>query len=179
MNEKSLIQVAKLGKTIGLKGYVKLHNLSDFPEQFKKNANFFCKDAKSVLKIKDYNLSNNTALFEGFESIKEAKKLTNLILYQSIEQSRKTCKLKKDEFFYFDILECEIIDSKQKLGKVIDILEVSNSYLFEISTDEKLVKQGLAKNFFVPYNDKFIKKIDTEKKLIECEDEAFLILENS
>lgn len=179
MNEKKLVQVAKLGKTIGLKGYIKLHNLSDFPDQFKKNASFFCKDMRNILKIKDYNPSNNTALFEGFENIEEAKKLTHSILYQSIEESRKTCKLKKDEFFYFDILECQVRDSKQKLGKVVDILEISHSYLFEVSTDEELIKQGLAKSFFIPYLDKFIKKIDTEKRLIECKDEAFLILENS
>lgn len=178
MSEKDLVQVAKLGKAVGLKGYMKLHNLSDFPKQFKKGTSFFCSKDKNLI-IKHYNLNNSTILFENYENLDKAKELTNLILYQSIEKSRKTCKLKKDEFFYFDILECQIIDSKQRLGKVVDILEVSTSYLFEISTDEKLIKQGLAKSFFVPYNDKFIKKIDTEKKLIECKDEAFLILENS
>lgn len=164
---------------MGLRGYIRLHNLSDFPGQFRRGASFFCEGAGGVLKIKDYNSSNNTVLFENFESIEETKRLTNLILYQSIEQSRKTCKLKKNEFFYFDVLECEAVDSKRKLGRVVDILELSSSYLFEISTDEKLVEQGLAKIFFIPYIDKFIKSIDTEKKLIECQDEAFLILENS
>ncbi len=171
--------VAKLGKTIGLKGFVRLHNLSDFPEQFKKGASFFCKELQGNLRIKAYNFSNNTALFEGFECIEEAKKLVNLSLYQSIEESRKTCKLKKDEFFYFDILECKVRDFKRNLGKVVDILEVSNSHLLEISTDEELVKKGFAKNFYIPYLDKFVKKIDTNKKLIECKDEAFFILENS
>ncbi|HEB7631202.1 TPA: 16S rRNA processing protein RimM, partial [Campylobacter coli] len=30
MSERNFIQVAKLGKTVGLKGYLKLYNLSDF-----------------------------------------------------------------------------------------------------------------------------------------------------
>ncbi|EEP3626604.1 16S rRNA processing protein RimM, partial [Campylobacter jejuni] len=110
MSEKDFVQVAKLGKTVGLKGYVKLHNLSDFSSQFKKDATFFIKNTKEMLKIKHYNTSNSTVLFENYEDIEKAKKLTNLILFQSIEKSRQTCKLKKDEFFYFDILECEVFE---------------------------------------------------------------------
>ncbi|EAI3302901.1 16S rRNA processing protein RimM, partial [Campylobacter jejuni] len=106
MSEKDFVQVAKLGKTVGLKGYVKLHNLSDFSSQFKKDATFFIKNTKEMLKIKHYNANNSTVLFENYEDIEKAKELTNLILFQSIEKSRQTCKLKKDEFFYFDILEC-------------------------------------------------------------------------
>ncbi|EKY3401862.1 16S rRNA processing protein RimM, partial [Campylobacter jejuni] len=110
MSEKDFVQVAKLGKTVGLKGYVKLHNLSDFSSQFKKDATFFIKNIKEMLKIKHYNASNSTVLFENYEDIEKAKELINLILFQSIEKSRQTCKLKKDEFFYFDILECEVFE---------------------------------------------------------------------
>mgnify|MGYP003325207756 CR=1 FL=1 len=39
-----LLEVAKLGRTVGLKGALKLHNLSDFESQFKKGAKFFTKD---------------------------------------------------------------------------------------------------------------------------------------
>ncbi len=51
MSEKDFVQVAKLGKTVGLKGYVKLHNLSDFSSQFKKDATFFIKNTKEMLKM--------------------------------------------------------------------------------------------------------------------------------
>lgn len=98
MSEKDFVQVAKLGKTVGLKGYVKLHNLSDFSSQFKKMLLFY-KNTKEMLKIKHYNASNSTVLFENYEDIEKAKELINLILFQSIEKSRQTCKLKKDEFF--------------------------------------------------------------------------------
>ncbi|MLY94109.1 16S rRNA processing protein RimM, partial [Campylobacter jejuni] len=135
MSEKDFVQVAKLGKTVGLKGYVKLHNLSDFSSQFKKDATFFIKNIKEMLKIKHYNASNSTVLFENYEDIEKAKELINLILFQSIEKSRQTCKLKKDEFFYFDILECEVFEEDKRLGKVIDILETGASYLFEIQSD--------------------------------------------
>ncbi|MFQ6341656.1 ribosome maturation factor RimM [Campylobacter sp. VTCC 70190] len=179
MSEKDFVWVAKLGKTIGLKGYVKLHNLSDFSSQFKKDACFFIKNGKESLKIKHYNPSNSTILFENYESVEKAKSLTHLILLQSIEESRKTCKLKKDEFFYFDILECEVFDEELRLGKVIDILETGASYLLEIQSDEVLVEKKYPKTFFIPYLDKFVKNIDIKKRQIFCTKDAFLILENS
>lgn len=179
MSEKDFVQVAKLGKTVGLKGYVKLHNLSDFSSQFKKGAAFFIKNTKEILKIKDYNISNSAVLFENYEDVEKAKELINLTLFQSIEKSRQTCKLKKDEFFYFDILECEIFEGVRRLGKVIDILETGASYLFEIQSDEKLVEKKYPKTFFIPYLDKFVKNIDIEKRQIFCTQDAFLILENS
>ena len=40
MLKDDMLEVALLGKTIGLKGAIKLHNRSDFPSQFKKVQNF-------------------------------------------------------------------------------------------------------------------------------------------
>ncbi len=179
MNNNNFVQVAKLGKTIGLKGYVKLHNLSDFPKQFKKGMSYFCLELKKELIIKHYNSSNSTILFENHENLNDAKQLTNCSLYQSIEKSREICKLKKDEFFYFDILKCEVFDPFQKLGKVINIVETGTSYLLEIQTDEILTSKNYTKTFFIPYLDKFVSKIDIEKYHIFCTEDAFLILENS
>lgn len=169
--------VAKLGKTVGLKGYLKLHNLSDFPSQFKKGMSFFCANEK--LTIKSYNPSNHSVLFEGYESIDKAQNLINLELRQSIENTRKFCKLKKDEFFYFDILGCELKTYERTLGIVQNIIEAGATYLFEVETDEILKNQGFSKTFFVPYLDQFVISIDTEKREILCKNEAYLILENS
>ncbi|TKX29977.1 ribosome maturation factor RimM [Campylobacter estrildidarum] len=178
MSENDFVQVAKLGKTIGLKGYIKLHNLSDFASQFKKGSSFFIKKGQKKITIKFYNPSNSSVLFENYEDIEKAKDLVNTILYQSIETTRKTCKLKKDEFFYFDILKCQVFYKEQNLGRVIDILEVGSSFLFEIQTSEIFVDL-YAKTFFIPYMDKFITDIDIGKKSIFCTQDAFSILENS
>jgi len=178
LSKQQLVQIAKLGKVVGLKGYIRLHNLSDFPSQFKKGASFFS-DKKNKLTIKTFNKARSIVLFEGFESVELAKELVNLNLYQTIEASRKTCALAKDEFFYFDILKCTARDQQQVLGKVCDILELPNVHLLKIQTDQKLVEKGLSSSFFIPYIDKFVFKIDLEKFEIHCSDEAFFILENS
>lgn len=96
------VEVAIIGRCVGLKGCVKLHNRGDFPEQFKKNAVFFDKDGNEFI-IKSYDGSKETALFEGYEDIDSAKSLVNKILYTTKELTRKNCKLKEGEFF---ILTC-------------------------------------------------------------------------
>ncbi|AJC86443.1 ribosome maturation factor RimM [Campylobacter sp. RM16704] len=173
--KNNLVQVARLGKSVGLKGYVKLHNLSDFYEQFKVGAKFFDINQK-IYTIKAFDKTRFLVLFEGFESVETAKTLTNIILFQTIEATKETCKLKKDEYFYFDIIGCEIFENEQKLGVVEDILENGVGFLFCIKCDDRL--QTKVKNFYIPYVDKYIQKIDIENKKIFTQS-ALDILENS
>ena len=175
--KSDLIEVAILGKSVGLKGGLRLHNRSDFPEQFKKGAKFYDKNG-SELVVKCFDGSNNTILFVGFESIESAKTLTNKILYSTKELTRKNCKLKKEEYFYFDILGLKIIEDGEILGEVIDIEEGANNHLLYITTDEKLIKQGFVKNFYVPYVNRFVIKVDLDAGAILTKD-AKSILENS
>lgn len=114
------VEVALLGKTVGLKGFVRLHNRGDFPDQFKKNTVFYGMDGSKLI-VKNYNCANDTIVFYGFEDVDSAKTLTNKTIYATKEETRKNCKLKKGEFFYFDIIGCEIYENNQRLGEVEDI----------------------------------------------------------
>lgn len=159
MNE-ALVLVAKLGRTVGVQGFVRLHNLSDFPEQFECGASFFDKNSR-VLKIKARNAQS--VLFEGFESLESAKTLVNLELFQSVEKSRASCKLGDDEFFYFDIIGLEVFENGLLLGVVKDILPAGNDLLL-IKSDESLVKKGFASEFYLPYVDFYVKSVDLGAK---------------
>ena len=159
MNE-ALVLVAKLGRTVGVQGFVRLHNLSDFPEQFECGASFFDKNSR-VLKIKARNAQS--VLFEGFESLESAKTLVNLELFQSVEKSRASCKLGKDEFFYFDIIGLEVFENGLLLGVVKDILPAGNDLLL-IKSDESLVKKGFASEFYLPYVDFYVKSVELGAK---------------
>lgn len=159
MNE-ALVLVAKLGRTVGVQGFVKLHNLSDFPEQFECGASFFDKNSR-VLKIKARNAQS--VLFEGFESLESAKTLVNLELFQSVEKSRASCKLNEGEFFYFDIIGLEVFENGLLLGVVKDILPAGNDLLL-IKSDESLVKKGFASEFYLPYVDFYIKSVELGAK---------------
>ena len=175
--KSDLVEVAILGKSVGLKGFLRLHNRSDFPEQFKKGAKFYDKNGFELV-VKHFDRLNNTILFAGFESIESAKTLTNKILYSTKELTRKNCKLKKEEYFYFDILGLKIIEDGEILGEVVDIEEGANNHLLHITTDEKLVEQGFVKNFYVPYINRFVIKVDLDARAILTK-YAKSILENS
>lgn len=166
------ILVAKIGRTVGLKGFLKLHIISDFLEQFKDNAKFLGDEQDFI--IKSFDSEKNLVLFKGYESLELAKTLVNKLLYKSEEESRKTCELKEGEFFYFDIISCELFEDGLKLGKVVDILETSANYLFLVRVDEAL-RPEFASEFYLPYADFYIDKVDIAAKKIHTKNALELL----
>lgn len=169
-----MLLVATLGKSVGLKGYIRLHNKSDFISQFKKGASFIC-DSGLNLVIKHFDLSRSCVLFEGFEDIELAKNLTNKNLYTTKELTRKNCKLKKDEYFYFDVIGLKVIENEELLGIVSDIIDMSTNYLLLIKVDETLVKSGAANEFYLPYVDRYVLDIDLKNGQINTKDAKELL----
>ena len=177
MNSNDIF-VAKLGKAVGLQGHLRLFIDSDFPEQFKKGA-VFKTNKKLELKVAEYNSSRELIKFENFDDVETAKKLTNQELFSSIEQTKENCKLKKNEFFWFDLISCNVYENDLLLGKVKDIQRYPLNDYLEIITNEELVKKGLPKVFLIPHIfDKYVLNVNINDKKIEVKD-SLVILENS
>ncbi|UTJ05995.1 ribosome maturation factor RimM [Arcobacter roscoffensis] len=176
MNDK--IYVAKLGKAVGLKGHLRLFIDSDFPEQFKKGSEFIT-NKKTSLVIKEYNSNRELVQFENYEDVELAKKLTNQELYSTFEQTRQNCKLEENEHFWFDLMDCKIVENGLELGVVVEVHRYPSSDYLEIKTSDELVKKELPKTFLLPHLfDKYILNVDIKNKIINVQ-EAFVILENS
>ncbi len=176
-SKDELLQVAKIGRPVGLKGELKLHISSDFPEQFKRGE-LFQTDKGFELEITSYNKSKNLVSFKGFSDRESAKKLINLNLFTTIEKTNENCTLKEGEFFWFDMIDSIVLDDKLILGRVKDIQRFSNSDYLVVETDKKLIEKELPKEFFLPYIDRYIISFDNEKKIVYSKD-AYSILENS
>ena len=177
MNSNDIF-VAKLGKAVGLQGHLRLFIDSDFPEQFKKGA-VFKTNKKLELKVAEYNSSRELIKFENFDDVETAKKLTNQELYSTFEQTKENCKLKKNEFFWFDLISCNVYENDLLLGKVKEIQRYPLNDYLEIITDEELVKKGLPKVFLIPHIfNKYVLSININDKKIEVKD-SLIILENS
>ncbi len=170
------IQVATIGKTVGLKGELKLHLQTDFPEQFKTGKTF--KTKTSQLTIDSFNKKRLLVKFKGYDTPEIAKKLTNQKLYTTVEQTKKDCTLKEGEFFWFDIQGCEIIEDGIKLGKVVDIDRILDTDYLKIQTDVNLTEKKLPKSFLLPYNDRYIVEVDINNKTIKTK-QAYNILQAS
>ncbi len=177
MNSNDIF-VAKLGKAVGLQGHLRLFIDSDFPEQFKKGA-MFKTNKKLELKVAEYNSSRELIKFENFDDVETAKKLTNQELFSSIEQTKENCKLNKNEFFWFDLISCNVYENDLLLGKVKEIQRYPLNDYLEVITDEELVKKGLPKIFLIPHIfDKYVLNVNINDKKIEVKD-SLVILENS
>ena len=178
MNTSNNIYVAKLGKAVGLQGHLRLFIDSDFPEQFKKGTTFTT-NRNLQLKVLEYIPTRDLIIFENYTDVEIAKKLTNQELYSTFEQTKEFCELKKNEFFWFDLISCNVYENGLKLGIVKDIQRYPLNDYLELITDAELVSKGLPKTFLIPHIfSKYIENIDIEKKIINVSN-SFEILENS
>ena len=159
------IYIAKLGKTVGLKGQQKLIIDTDFPEQFKKNTQITT-DKNQKLVIESYNTVNSVVKFIGIDTIEDAKKLTNRQLFVSDEDTREMCNLSKKQFFWFDMMNCIVKEDDLILGKITDIQRMPLSDYLMIETTKELIDKGYANNFLLPYLDDYILSVDMSNKII-------------
>ena len=85
----------------------------------------------------------------------------------------------KNEFFWFDLISCEVFENNLKLGIVKEIHRYPLNDYLEIITDSELVKKALPKNFLIPHIfDKFFLNIAiVNKKIVVIN--SFDILQNS
>ena len=159
---KNKIPIAKIGKTHGIKGWQKIHLLTDFPEQFKKNATF--ESDKINLTIENIDLKRGLVKFKGINSPEEAKKLTNRMLYTTIEKTKKEIKLKENEYFWFDIIGCDVYEESELLGKVKEIQRMNGYDYLLIKTNQNLNKK-YPKRFLIDFK-RNVKEVDVKNKKI-------------
>ncbi len=172
------IYIAKLGKTVGLKGQLKLHIDSDFPEQFSVNTTF--KTNKNItLTIESFNKISNVVKFIGLDTIEDATKLINQQLFTSIEDTKQNCKLQKDQYFWFDLENSTIEEEGTTIGTLVEIQRYPQCDYFEIQTSKELVEErSLPSTFLLPYTPQYIIEVNTNDKIIKVQG-AFEILEAS
>ena len=177
-NQSNLIEVAQVGRLVGLKGELKLHLQCDFPEQFKKGKTFTTQKG-DTLEVFSYNSARELISFVGYQERELAAKLVNTLLYTSQEVSMKECALKEGEFFWFDMIDARVVDDNELfLGQVEEIERIATTDYLVIKTEEALFKKGLPKQFYIPYIDRYILSFDKTKKEIRTRD-GLGILENS
>ena len=177
-----LIEVAKLGKSIGVHGALKCHLLTDFPEIFQKGVKFFAifsspyEQITHPLTLQTFDPQRHLIAFEEITSMEAAKSLTNFILHSTLEDTRKHCALGKEEFFWFDIIGCKVCEAGILLGEVREIQRIGATDYLLVRTDSTLQKSAsLAKEFLIPYIAPFIKDTDLEAKTIYTQNAKALL----
>ena len=163
--KEQLLHIATIGKTVGIKGEMKFHNKSDFPEQFQVGSTFFT-SLKKEITLDAVDMQKGIIRIKGIFTPEDAKKYTNAKLFTTREETRKNCHLEDGEHFWFDIDDCEVYEDGKLLGVVYEVERITVSNYLSVITDKKLVEAGYSKKFLIPYFKPFVLSTDVEKKVI-------------
>ena len=160
------LKVGKIVNTHSLKGEVKVISSTDFEEQrFEKGTELLITRGNQVVKevtVESYRTHRNNLLvkFVGIDSIEEAEKLKNL---QIKIDSDNIGELEENEFYFHEIIGCEVFDENGKsLGEISEILTPG-------ANDVWVIKSQNGKEILIPYIEDIVKKIDVENKKIDIE----------
>ena len=160
------LKVGKIVNTHSLKGEVKVISSTDFEEQrFEKGTELLITRGNQVVKevtVESYRTHKNNLLvkFVGIDSIEEAEKLKNL---QIKIDSDNIGELEENEFYFHEIIGCEVFDENGKsLGEILEILTPG-------ANDVWVIKSQNGKEILIPYIEDVVKKIDVENKKIDIE----------
>ncbi len=153
--------IGKIVNTKGLKGEVKILSSSDFKDQrFKKDNQLFIKvgDKYDALTISKWYVHKNFDIvkFKEINYVDEAQKIVNKELYG---EELEDIVLDENEFFFEDLIDNEVYNEEEKIGKVVEVFDQTSRTYLKIQKENK-------KKILYPFVDEFIKEVDEENKII-------------
>lgn len=155
--------IGKVINTHGIKGEVKVKQITDFVERFAKGAVVYLVDEKEhavSLEISSVRQQRDVLLirFTGHDSIEQVESFKGLLLKIKAEQLTP---LNEHEFYFHEIIGCTVFDMN---GNEIGIVD---SILTPGANDVWVVKNQQQKEFLIPYIEEVVKEVDvTNKKVI-------------
>ncbi len=135
---KKFLETGKIVGTHGIKGMVRVQPWSDSGEFLANFKRFYLdKDGEQSLAVSKVQPHGNVVLiaFKGVETIEEAEKLRNKIIYID----RADVKLPKGRYFIDDLIDCEVFDADTgiKYGEISDVSETGANDVWHIKSNDK------------------------------------------
>ena len=155
------LEIGKIINTHGLRGEVKILAWTDFPEDFERFSYALIKTSGGERKFNidgvKYQKNNIIVKFREINSIEEAQKYKNAVLYLPKDELGE---LPENVYYVADLLECTVFsENGEKIGILYDIFSTGSNDVYDIKRDN-------AKNLLVPIIEGVVKSVDTEKKEI-------------
>lgn len=176
-SDTPLIEVARLGRVVGLSGELKLHIHCDFPEQFKAGKSFTTQKGLE-LEVASFNPKRELISFVGYQGRDVASALVNSFLLTTQAATEADCELEEGEFYWYDVIGSVIEEDGSILGVVEEIERIGDVDYMVVKTDITLVEKGLSKVFYLPYIERYIIDFDKVSKTVSTK-EAIDLLESS
>ena len=154
-------------KTRGLKGEVKVKSSTDFALlRYKKNNKVYLYNEKTQ-DLKEVHILSYSPIngfdYLIFKELNDINLVTPFIGYQIVVNKEEHPPLKKDSYYYDDLIDCKVIDQDNiEIGIVTKIEEYS-------ANETLRIKLNNGKDLLLPFVKAFIKKVDIDSKTINVE----------
>jgi 16S rRNA processing protein RimM len=157
----SMYQIGKITNTHGIKGEVKIYNLSDF-NRFLVNEDIFVinKGIRKYFTIERVRPQGSLLIvkLKGYDDINLVLPFKGLDVYT---EKSPDDELEEDDYHYQDLLEKEVYTEQgEHIGKVISLIPVPQGHLLEI------LKQDGTKAL-VPFVKAFVLEVKPDKIVIQ------------
>jgi len=147
--------------THGLKGALKVKNLSDF-DRFHKNSRLYILYKDEYLEVNVKSVSNQDdhllVTFKDLEDINLVEKYKNTDIY--VSELDRVNELDDNEYYYSDLIGKKIINqNNEERGIVKEVREYPVCHYLVISYNDKDV--------LIPFLEKFIKDVNNDSIIID------------
>lgn len=155
-----MYHIGKITNTHGIKGEVKIYNLSDFNRFFVGSHVYVVADNQKIeFVIENVRKQKNVLIvkFKDYDNINDVLSYKGLNLY--IDQLEDD-DLEEKEYHYQDLIGKAVYTSQnQYVGLVTDLIEVPQGHLLQIAGEIK-------KNILIPFREEFVGQISEDKIII-------------
>jgi 16S rRNA processing protein RimM len=144
--------IGKITTTHGIRGEVKVMNLSDY-DRFKTNDIVYINNISMVVERSRSHKGHYIVKLKTVDTMNDALLLKDLDVFSSE-------RVNDDSYHYEDIVGLDVkLTDGSVIGKVIAIRDVPQGSILEVQTDKKIV--------LIPFVDAFVKSIEDDHMMIE------------
>ncbi len=167
-NANEPLHIATIGRCVGLRGDLKLHLHTDFPQQFKPGTTF-ATDRKGDVTIHAYDHDKGLVQFVGYQDRESAAKLTNQRLYTTMARTLEECPLEAGQYYWFELEGATVEEAGLPLGVVSEIERIADTDYLVVRTDAALVAEGASGRFYIPYIPRYVLAFEKESRKVITE----------
>ncbi len=160
------ILIGKIVNTHGIKGELRIKSNFLMKERvFKPGMNFYIGKDKTLEQVTSYRHHKEFEMvcLAGYDNINQVLKY----LKSNVYVKKDDLSLKEDEYILEELVGFKVIEDKEVLGKIKEIMYNNSNVLLYVEAE---------KSFYIPNNRHFIKKVDMVNKEVIVENARGLIL---
>ncbi len=155
--------IGRLIKPYGLKGKIKADFFVDSLDELDTFSKFYRKDIKVNTNYREIKFDKIEAGENGiFISVSGCNDRTQADELKGVDifvTESELPVLKENDYYIKDLLELDVIDNGENIGKVNNIIEIANKNML-------ILKMSSGKELAVPFNNKYVDKVEIKEKRI-------------